>query len=179
MPQRKFTTTMTRTGASERYLFKAQLERMSHARNKVWDTKDTESDRFQLADGEHGKCVNVKVKVQGVESWRSDAYLGYQVQSPRSERIRIPLIAVSPLARVLILENAFGSRQNVFEYFKACDLASLQYEDMGKGRYGYLNVALGRLSYSQVPIQFRGAIFGVTGSLGVLPPKQLDNSGLA
>ena len=45
--------------------------------------------------------------------------------------------------------------------------------DPKHGRYGYLNLALGKLSYSQVPIQY-GSIFGVTGSLGVLPAKQLE-----
>lgn len=43
----------------------------------------------------------------------------------------------------------------------------------GIGKYGYLNIMLGMMSYAEVPANFK-AIFGVTGSLGVLPDAQLD-----
>lgn len=63
--------------------------------------------------------------------------------------------------------------QNAFQYLRLCQEGFGEKGRVGEGKYGYLNVPLGKLSYAELPKKF-SAIFGVTGSLGVLPPKQLS-----
>jgi len=63
--------------------------------------------------------------------------------------------------------------QNAFQYLRLCQEGFGEKGRSCEFKYGYLNVPLGKLSYAELPKKF-SAIFGVTGSLGVLPPKQLS-----
>ena len=63
--------------------------------------------------------------------------------------------------------------QNAFQYLHRMDEQGETLGPPAPGRYGYLNIPIGKVSYAEIPGNF-DSIFGVTGSLGVLPPKQME-----
>ena len=150
----------------------AEVQRKMWSEEKALTAADLEPILRRYADGElvHHPLFVEHLKQMGAGLVQTMKGLNASDHRLRQHRVERRTERADQPGREDWSASTYYGYLNAFYYLKLCPDDP---GDGGDGQYGYLRVPSASLSYAEIPTYFT-SIFGVTGSLGVLPSQQRE-----